>query len=74
MEIHGLSRGLNEVPVESPKPGECHQPDIGTELISRADKGKYLTGQTTDCPQETLMSIFLSAFEGLTCLLWALES
>ena len=74
MNVHELGRGLNGVPVEGPKPGGCHQPDIGPELISRADKGKYLTGQTTDCPQETLMSIFLSAFEELTCLLWALES
>ena len=70
MEVHGLGRGLNGVPVEGPKAGGCHQPDIGPELISRADKGKYPTGHTTDCPEETLMtvmSIFLSAFEELTC-------
>ena len=67
MEVHGLGRGLNGVPVESPKAGGCHQPDIGPELISRADKGKYPNGQTTDCPEESLMSIFLSTFEELSC-------
>ena len=67
MEVHGLVRGLNGVSVEGPKAGGCHQPDIGPKLISRADKGKYPTGQTTDCPEETLMSIFLSAVEELTC-------
>ena len=55
------------VPIEGPKPGGCHQPYIGPELISRADKGKYPTGQTTECPEETLMSILLSAFKELTC-------
>ena len=72
MEVHGLGRGINGV--EGSKPGGCHQPYIGPELISRADKGKYPTGQTTECPEEILMSIFLSAFEELTCLVWALES
>ena len=69
MEVHGLGRGrgLNGVPVEGPKAGGCNLPDIGPELISRADKGKYPTGQTTDCPEETLMSIFLSTFEEFTC-------
>ena len=67
MEVHGLGHGLNGVPIEGPKPGGCHQPDIGPELISRADKEKYLTGQITACPEKTPMSIFLSAFEELTC-------
>ena len=67
MEVHGLGLVLNGVSIEGPKTGGCQQKNIGPELISRADKGKYPTGQTTDCPEETLMSIFLSTFEELTC-------
>ena len=67
MEVHGFGCGLNGLPVEGPKAGGYHQPDIGPELLSRADKGKYPTGKTTDCPEKTPMSIFLSEFEELTC-------